>query len=254
MILQGFSLANIFYFCYGILISIYFYILFSPKREKSKNLSKESYVKKLYLNIYFMDRKEIIRNIIRSKVPKNRPVIRALAKRAAVALLEKGFVERVATGLCNAIPERMDLMGIKVNVNLSYTEQAYACVELTLLGLDLHKFFSFNAGKDKALGIKRIMDTYSIPAINNWIERSLLEFMSGKLISSLPATMKEKLFVKMNAEVEIIACTEEEQGPYLVQTIAQLNYDLQKENTTQGTQNSAGIKEESSVVVTEVVE
>lgn len=243
MSLLGFSLDHLFYFWYGIFISIYFYILFFTKREKSKNLTREVYVKKLYLNIYFMDRKEIIRNIIRSKVPKNRPVIRALAKRAAVALLEKGFVERVASGLCKAIPERLELLGIKANVNLCYTQQAYACVELTLVGLDLNRFLSFNAGKDKAAVIKRLLDTYSFPAVNGWIERSLLEFMSGKLITSLPSTMKEKLFVKMNAEIEIIACTEEEQGPYLVQTIAQLSSDLQKDNANSSAPSNS-VKEE----------
>jgi hypothetical protein len=197
----------------------------SSKASVNQGVNKDSYIKKIYLNMYFLDRRETIRNIIRSKVPRNRPLIRALAKRAAVVFLEKGFVERVAGGLSKAIPERMEMMGVKVLVTTAYAKSAYACIELTFVGLDFKQFLTFNAGKDKATTIMNFIDKYSLPAINSWAERTLLGFMASKIVVNLPITMKEKLYVKMNAEVEIIACLEEDQGPYLVQTIAQLNAD-----------------------------
>jgi hypothetical protein len=239
--------SYLFYFWYGVFATIYFYILFFKKSDSSSSsnhnektakssainygTNKESYVKKIYLNIYFVDRKEVVRNIIRSKVPRSRPIIRALAKRAAVALLEKGIVERVAQTLCQAVPERLDIMGVKTSVSIGYTQKAYACIEVTLLSLDLHKFLAFNAGKEKAIAIMGFVDRFSIPAVNNWLQRFILEFMVGKLMTNLPATMKEKLYGKMTAEVEIIPCTEEEQGPYLVQTIAQLSADAKESKT-----------------------
>jgi hypothetical protein len=250
--------SYLFYFWYGVFATIYFYILFFKKSESSSSsqqnsqneksgkqssinygTNKESYVKKIYLNMYFVDRKEVVRNIIRSKVPRSRPIIRALAKRAAVALLEKGIVERVASMLCQAIPERMEMMGVKANVSLGYTMKAYACIELTMVSLDFHKFLAFNAGKDKATAIMNAFERFSIPAVNNWLQRTLLEFMAGKMKTNLPITMKEKLYGKMNAEVEIIPCSEEEQGPYLVQTIALLGVDVSPKDGKEKESSSA---------------
>ena len=233
------TLAFLFNFFFGVSFCIYFYCLFFKKDYSSSSSSNSkssstAFAKKIYLNVYFVDRKEVIRNIIRSKVPRNRPVIRALAKRAAIALLEKGIVERVASGLCKAIPERMDIMGVKTNVVIGYTQSAYCCIEVTLVSLDLLKFLTFNAGKDKGPNIVNILDTYSIPAVTEWLKRFILEFMAGKLCQQLPITMKEKLHGKMNAEVEIIACSEEEQGPYLIQTINQITSDSKEAKDKDG--------------------
>jgi hypothetical protein len=217
--------SGLFYFSFGCVFLAYLYILFSKKREskETKTASKDSSIKRVYLNIFFQDRKECIRNIVRSKISKNRPVIRALAKRAAVALLEKGIVERVANNLCEAIPGRIALLGVNGTATIAYTQSAYACIEVTLNSLDLYQFLKFNAGVDIADKFTGFLELYGLPAMTDALKSFILNFLAGKFLVALPATLKEKLYNKMSAEVEIIACAEEEQGPFIVQTIAHLN-------------------------------
>lgn len=210
------------YFLFGATFVVYLYVLFTKKREK---VTTGAANKRVYLNVFFQDPKECIRSIVRSKVPKNYPVIRALAKRAAVVLLEKGIVERVANNLCSAVPERLGIMGVKCLATVAYSQSAFVCIEVTLLDLDLLQFLCFNAGKETGDKIVGFLEEYGLPAITEYLRTFILNFMANKLLTQLPATMKEKLYSKMNAEVELIACPEEDQGPFLAQTIYQLNLD-----------------------------
>jgi hypothetical protein len=241
--------SSLFHFFYGATVALYLLILFTSKKKSTitgplitkalnanpnPTTTKDSVLppstskdqapwKKIYMNIFFLDRKELIRNIIRSKVPKSRPVIRALAKRAAVALLENGIVERVASTLCQVVPERLSGMGVVCSANIVYSQAAYVCLEVNMHNLNLHKMLASSAGPEKATSIMTLLERFSLPAVNEMIARYMLNFISEKLISQLPVQMKEKMYNKMNAELEIIACTEEEQGPFMVQTIMHLD-------------------------------
>lgn len=216
---------SLYYIIYGVFLTLYLYLLFKPRKDSTPSTikNKDEYYKKLYLNIFFMDRKEIIRNIIRSKVPKNRPFIRALAKRAAVALLEKGIISKIAENLCGVIPERLEILGLKVNVNIGYVQSAYVCIEITITNIDLFKFLSLSTNNTLAEKIINFLDRFMLPMIVDGIKKLLISIIASKVVTNLPATVKEKLYNKSGIECEMIVCSEEEQGPFLIQTIQQLN-------------------------------
>lgn len=177
---------------------------------------------KLYLNMFFLDRDEFVRNIIRSKVSRSKPLIRALAKRAAVALLSNHIVEKVATGLCNDMPVKLERLGIEASTNLIYTKGAYVCIEVSLNKVDIARMIEFNAGPAQSKVVTDLLTQYSFPMLDALINRLLLLFFMNKLINMLPTQIKNKLQDK-DADVEVIACTEEEIGTYLTQTLVQLN-------------------------------
>lgn len=219
-----------YYINFGIVLCIYLYYIFVRKETQTqspaiKGKEGKDYIKKLYLNIFFLDRREAIRNIIRSKIPKNKVIIRALAKRAAVVLLEKGIVEKIANNLCKSLCDRLDSMGVKCTVGIGYTQSAFVCIEVTITNFDLYKFFLFSTeGNDtKASKIVESLEKYSIPALTDFFNKFLLNIVANKFVVALPATIKEKLYNLMNAEIELVTCTEEDEGPFLVQTINQLN-------------------------------
>lgn len=222
--------SGLFYFLFGSVTTVYLTMLFFHKKEAQKN---KDGVKRIYINIFFQDPKECIRNIVRSKVSRSRPLIRALAKRAAVALLESGIVDKIAGNLCEAVPARLSIMGIKSTATTAYTQSAFACLEVSLLDVDMYQFLKFNGGLAIAEKYTSFMTSYGFPALQEFVRSFILNFLVGKLLVQLPATMKEKLYVKMSAEVELIACTEEEQGPFLVSTIAQLNESREEKKATE---------------------
>lgn len=237
LLLRCLSCTSLFYFFYGISAALYLTILFTSKKKtvlagplkpfgassSAPVPNKEQVpIKRIYMNIFFLDRKELIRNIIRSKVPKNMKLIRALAKRAAIALLENGIVERVGKSLCQVVPERLAPLGVVSTCSVAYTQQAFICLEISLFGLSLQKMLATNAGPEKAENIMGFLNRYALPAVTDWAARFMLLLIADKLMTGLPMQMKDKMYNKMNAELEIITCTEEEQGPFLVQTIHQL--------------------------------
>lgn len=224
-------LSALYYVNFGVALCIYLYFVFMKKDgqpqsgNQLKGKESKDYIKKLYLNIFFLDRREAIRNIVRSKIPKNKVIIRALAKRAAVVLLEKGIVEKIANNLCKSIGDRLDSMGVKSSVGIGYTQSAFVCIEVTITNFDLFKFFLFSTegNEEKATKIVDSLEKYSIPAVTDFFNKFLLNVVANKFVVALPATIKEKLYNLMNAELELVTCTEEDQGPFLIQTINQLN-------------------------------
>lgn len=213
--------SGIFYFFFGVAVTLYSMVLYFKRQNKSTDVQKNSACR-FYINIFFLDREEFVRNIVRSKVPKSRPFVRALAKRAAVVLLSGEIVDRIGQNLCKTIPERLAVMGIRSNVTVGYTQAAFVCIEVNLISVDIQKFIWYNAGVDKSLQVKAFLDTVSFPSLDNFLNWALLAFLKGKLMKQLPVTLIDKLQDKMNAQIELVCCTEEEQGPFLVDTIQQI--------------------------------
>jgi hypothetical protein len=212
----------VFYFFFGIFLFSYLYIVCVRKSKSKNDTNKSSVVCRFYINIFFLNREEFVRNIVRSKVSKSRPLVRALAKRAAVALLSENIVEKIGQNLCKTIPERMEVMGIKTMVTIGYTQAAFLCIEVAMIGVDIPKLIGYNAGETAATKIRGILDLISFPILDKFINRTVVSLLKGKLMKQLPVTLLDKLQDKMNAEIELIVCTEEEQGPFLVNTIQQM--------------------------------
>lgn len=221
---------SIFYFFFGFTTAIYCLIVWHKWRSHNQHnatvvndaTTSKIVPCKLYLNMFFLDREEFVRNIIRSKVSRSKPLIRALAKRAAVALLSNHIVEKVATGLCNDMPGKLERLGIEASANIIYTKGAYVCIEVSLNKVDVARMIEFNAGPAQSKVVTDLLAQYSFPMLDRLINRLLLLFFMNKLINMLPTQIKNKLQDK-DADVEVIACTEEEIGTYLTQTLVQLN-------------------------------
>lgn len=113
-------------------------------------------------------------------------------------------------------------MGIKSAVSIGYTQAAFLCIEVALVGMDFPKFIWFNAGTDKSLKMKTLLERVSFPWLDRVMNKYFLLFLKGKLMQQLPVTLMDKLQDKMNAEIELVCCTEEEQGPFLVDAIQQI--------------------------------
>jgi hypothetical protein len=124
------TLQATFYFFFGFVSAIYVVILLFKLFKLFKHKPTNDGTAKFYLNMFFLDRKELLRNIVRSKIPRNRPLIRALSKRAAVTLLSSAIVEKVAANLCGVVPETLGRMGISSSVKIIYTKAAFVCLEV----------------------------------------------------------------------------------------------------------------------------
>jgi hypothetical protein len=216
--------SSIFYFIFGFATALYIVILWSKVfgNSKSDDQTKSTAVK-FYLNIFFLDRKELLRNIVRSKISRNLPLLRAAAKRAAVALLNNVIVEKVAANLCKVIPENLGKMGIRCSVNIIFTKASFLCIEVAMTKVDIPTLIEFNAGETAGQKVRDILERASFPKLNEAINSFLLNFFEKKLMEKLPMQLKQKLQDKMYADLEIVACTEEDLGSFLAQTLYQLN-------------------------------
>lgn len=163
-------LSSIFYFVFGFASALYIVILWSKVFGSSKSDdSTKSTTVKFYLNIFFLDRKELLRNIVRSKISRNLPLLRAAAKRAAVALLNNVIVEKVAANLCKVIPENLGKMGIRCSVNIIFTKASFLCIEVAMTKVDIPTLIEFNAGETAGQKVRDILERASFPKLNEVI-------------------------------------------------------------------------------------
>lgn len=218
--------VEIFYFCFGFVAAIYFYILFFKEKVDYKD-SAEKQTVRLYLNIYFLDRVQVVKNIANSKVPSNRPVIRALAKRVLVRALKDGIVKKVAGNLSQALPGKLALAGIECNSCVIITKPSFACIEIQLLRINFDQFFANKMGVAKSQKIAKIFRVLTLfPSIEGFLNNFLLNFVGGKFTEALPEQIKEKLYNSaMGAEVEAVCCLEKDLGPLLISMI-ELDEDI----------------------------
>lgn len=213
-------IASAFYFFFGFVSALYAVILWN---KVSSNKTEETSIKapvKFYLNLFFLDRKELLRNMVRSKVSRNNPLLRAVTKRAAVALLNHVIVDKVAANLCQVIPQNLGRMGIRCNVNVIYTKDSFLCIEVSMYKVDIPALVEFSGGEAAGQKVKEMIERFSFPKLNELINYLMLTYMfQRKLMDKLPVQLKQKLQDKMYADLEIFSCTEEELGPYLAQTL-----------------------------------
>ena len=212
--------ASTFYYFFGFVSALYVVILWNKvSSSKSEETSIRAPVK-FYLNLFFLDRKELLRNIVRSKVSRSNPVLRALSKRAAVALLNNVIVDKVAANLCQVIPQNLGKMGIRCKVNVIYTKNSFLCIEVSMHKVDIPALVEFGGGEAAGQKVKDLIERFSFPKLNELINYLMLTYMfQRKLMDKLPVQLKQKLQDKMYADLEIFSCTEEELGPYLAQTL-----------------------------------
>lgn len=212
---------------FGIFLTLFAYILLF--RAKKSDLYVESSTR-IYLNIFLRNRKDVLENIVRRKVSKNRRFMRAIAKRLAVNLVtDSKMIEKVGNDLKASIPSRLELAGLRSTANIVYQQSAFICIEINLLSVDLIKSIENNGGKSKAQKLKSFFDAIPIPGALPFIEYLLALKAKGKIIKQLPITIKQKLQDKLVADVDIYALEDDEQGPFLIQTIQQLKASTSKD-------------------------
>jgi hypothetical protein len=219
------SFSSLFDFCFGFCTALYVFVyMYSGNGKDStanQDNNKDNSVK-FYINLFFFNRKEVIENIIRSKVPKSRPLLRALAKRLAVQLLSRDIVEKIGQSLCALIPTRLQCIGVKSVANIAYTQAGFICLEISLQGVDLLTLAGKKGDSAKDAKISSFLRVMTSLQLDSQLGRFVLKLLVPKLISQFPITVKEKLQMKFNAEIEIVCCQEEEQGPFIMTALQAL--------------------------------
>jgi hypothetical protein len=167
----------------------------------------------------------MLQNIVRSKISRNSPVLRAVTKRLIVGLVnDEKLASKIGADLCSTIPSRLDNMGITAVATVVYQQSSYLCLEVDIASLNVRKFLEKSARGPGALTMyNKICDMLKSEAFENWVERLLTNIVTKKLMTSLPQTIVEKLQLKLTAQVELIACSDAEQGPFLISTMQELN-------------------------------
>jgi hypothetical protein len=218
-----------FYFVFGFFFALYIVILWRRRKSEfdyvppteTEAICEHS---RFYLNVFFLNRKEVLENIVRQKVSRSRPVIRALAKRLAVNLVsDEKLLERIGNDLKTSIPMRLALQGIIGTSNVVYQQSAFICVEVNITSVNLTKLLGLSDDSEQARKLEDFFDWVNMPQFKSLLESVVVRIASSKVMKQLPQTVKEKLQTKLLAEIEVVTLTDSEQGPFLVQTMQTLD-------------------------------
>ena len=207
---------------------MYFVFVFGPRSKDDQSQSDKedtppAGTSRFWVNIFVLNRREVLENIVRNKISKSKPVRRALAKRLAVNLVsDEKLVGKIGEELSTSISVRLESIGVRSVACIAYQQSAFISVEVILLSIDVRRVLEVRAGELALKKYDNLMQR-KIPFLGSIIDFLLTSFVFGKVRRQLSLMIKEKLNDKLTAEVEIFTCTEEEQGPFIMSTLSNLN-------------------------------
>ena len=204
-------------FIFGFCSSLYICLLFGSSQDRDSEANKS----RIFLNIFFLNKKEIVENIVRSRVSRRTPILRAVAKRLVNNLVsDQKLAGRIADDICKLIIVRLEKLGAKALTRIVYQQSAYVCIEISVDEIDPLKFLQENvATQNAAKTYEKINKVLPYDWFTEWVGTFLINKLNKRLIVQLPEIIQQKLAFKLSAEVEIVGCSSVEQGPFLVDTI-----------------------------------
>lgn len=217
-----------FYFFLGTFCTLYVVLLMYGEKAPSKTKEKDNEdgpVFRFYLNIFLLNTKDVLHNIVRSKISKNSPMLRATAKRLIVRLVkDETLATRIGGDLCSTIPLRLGNIGVLAVATVVYHQSSFICVEVDIMSVDPRKVIEKSTRGSAALAtFEKLAKSLAWLKFEQHVEAFLTKFVCKKLLTSLPQTIVEKLQLKLTADIELITLTEAEQGPFLISTMQELN-------------------------------
>ena len=208
-------------FLFGFFCSLYVSLLLSSSKDRDDEVNKS----RIFLNMFFLNKKEIVENIVRSRVSRRTPILRAIAKRLVNNLIsDEKLVNRIGDDMCKLILIRLEKLGVKAVTRLAYQQSAYLCIEIVVEDIDVMKFLQENIStQNAAKKYDKIRKLIPYDWFHQWVTSLLIQKLNKRLLVQLPDIIQEKLQFKLSAEVEIVSCSSNEQGPFLLDTIKLLS-------------------------------
>lgn len=226
----------IFPFLLGVFSTLYFIITYTRGKEKNKEKSQDEPIFKFYINLFLVNTKDIVENIVRSKISRRTPILRAISKRIAVRLVKDEVLgKKIGVELCKELPNKFSKMGLNGTAWIVFQQSSYVCIEVKLISLSVKKFFAYQGPQALQLYEKLDQFFYWTP-FEQWLENLLATIIGNRLLGSIADTVIDKLFFKLSSEVEVVVCTEAEQGPFLLDTIQEIKKSTDKEESKELTE------------------
>lgn len=144
-------------------------------------------------------------------------------------LNDEFLVKRIGGDLVASIPVKLARRGIISTVSIAYQQSAYICLEVNIGPISARRFFEVNESPISAK-YNSIMDALAWTSLESIINRLFTNIIGKRMFNSIPKMTVEKLQLKLYAETEMLPCLPEEQGPFMIQTIHELNDKTKQEN------------------------
>ena len=131
-------------FAFGVILTLFLMTLVKSLKKQNK-VEKE--IVKFYLNIFVLNRKEVIKNKMKSKFSYTPVLAKVLAKVAGRMITDAKFSENIGHKLEEMIPVKLSEIGVKANVEMVFNWNSFVVIEVRILTADARKFIEKRAGK-----------------------------------------------------------------------------------------------------------
>jgi hypothetical protein len=210
-----FDTKEIFFFLFGSCFAFCVFIIFSPSKSGRRDSSpfkkltaEDDAMVKFYLNIFFMDKQNLVDKVIHKKFSDKSVLVRAIVSRL---VKEKTVLERITVNLCEKIKNRFESIGITCFVSVLHNRSSYVCLELSLTDVRIDVFLS-SFTKLEISRVEQIITWLTFWRLLKPIKMMILHFMIPKMKMKLSDQLSWKLLDQMDIDVEVLACSERDQG------------------------------------------
>ena len=116
------------------------------------------------------------------------------------------------------------MIGVEATAAVVFQQSSFMCIEVDIISIDIRTVIEKATKGDTALNsFNKLAKILEWSRFEQWVQSLLTNTIYKKLMVSLPQTIINKLQLKLAADIELITCTDAEQGPFLVSTMQELN-------------------------------
>lgn len=213
----------------GFFVNVYILVLLKRRDVKKREASKEEdgdedegkSVTKFYLNIFILNKDEVIENQVKQKVS-NRLVAGFVGSVLKNMISDAKFAEKIGTKITELVPIKLADFGITSAVEVAYQKGAFVCIKIDILTADARKIIEKKGGKVQLDKFNRFMSMIGIRQLGETIDNSLATIVGEKMQANLPASLKERMQEKAGLDVKVVALGEAKQADFLLRTLKEL--------------------------------
>ena len=208
--------AGIFLCFLGIASWLYLNNKSSRKRKGIGSDPDHSKSCRFYLNIFVLNKEEVIKEKVRNKFGNFKYIGKAVAAVAGRMVTDEKFSQGLYEKMSTIIPEKLqEELGIESLVELEYSVKSYFVISVDIKAADARVLVK-KKGSEKQLKIydSLVNNLFSSSIMQQQLSDQLVGIIGDKLVEKLPEKMTERLKDGGGVDVEVVAKSEAEQSRY----------------------------------------
>ena len=216
------------YFTFGALVGTIGTMLFITNKiiKQREQEKKECKLPTLFLNVYLLNKKDVVKRSVTKKV--NHGIFgirRKIASRLAnVALSDESFSRKVATNMSKELPGKLKEKNISAAARVAYVHKTYFVVEIQIMNVDVVSLIDAKLDEKKKSMFHTALEMMGKiglrESVESCVESELTKVIQQRLVVKMGNEMMEKMKKDGGLETHVEVKSAKDQASYFYEALS----------------------------------